>query len=71
MVPIAATKFPNLKIYQGVFENGAYNSNANTSYLDTAIKLANEYPNVVAVVVGTKPGHGFQSESDYSNPAYR
>jgi len=54
VVPIAATEFPNLKIYQGVFENGAYNSNANTTYLDTAIKLANEYPNIVAVVVGNE-----------------
>jgi exo-beta-1,3-glucanase (GH17 family) len=54
VVPIAAAEFPNLKIYQGVFENGAYNSNADTIYLDTAIKLANEYPNVVAVVVGNE-----------------
>jgi exo-beta-1,3-glucanase (GH17 family) len=51
VVPIAAGSFPQLKIYQGVFENSTYNSSGNTAYLDTAIKLANTYPQTVAVVV--------------------
>jgi exo-beta-1,3-glucanase (GH17 family) len=51
IVPIAATSYPNLKIYQGVFENTSYNSSANTAYLDKAISLANQYPKTVAAVV--------------------
>jgi exo-beta-1,3-glucanase (GH17 family) len=51
VVPIAAAQFPQLKIYQGVFENSDFNSSANTTYLDTAISLANNDPNTVAVVV--------------------
>ena len=55
VVPIAAAQFPQLKIYQGVFENADFNSSANTTYLDTAIALANKYPKtVVAVVVGNE-----------------
>jgi exo-beta-1,3-glucanase (GH17 family) len=55
VVPIAAAQFKQLKIYQGVFENSQYNSSANTTYLDTAINLANAYPQtVVAVVVGNE-----------------
>jgi exo-beta-1,3-glucanase (GH17 family) len=55
VVPIAAAQFPQLRIYQGVFENSSYNSSANTSYLDKAISLANSYPHtVVAVVVGNE-----------------
>lgn len=51
VVPIAAGSFPQLKIYQGVFENSTYNSSNNTTYLDIAIKLANTYPQTVAAVV--------------------
>jgi exo-beta-1,3-glucanase (GH17 family) len=51
VVPIAAGQFPQLKIYQGVFENTSYNSSANTTYLDTAISLANTYPKTIAAVV--------------------
>ena len=55
VVPIAAAQFPQLRIYQGVFENSDFNSSANTTYLDTAIALANRYPKtVVAVVVGNE-----------------
>jgi exo-beta-1,3-glucanase (GH17 family) len=55
VVPIAAAQFKQLRIYQGVFENSQYNSSANTSYLDTAVTLANTYPKtVVAVVVGNE-----------------
>lgn len=55
IVPIAAAQFPQLKIYQGVFENSSYNSSANTTYLDTAISLANTYPKaIVAVMVGNE-----------------
>lgn len=55
IVPIAAAQFPQLRIYQGVFENSSYNSSADTSYLDKAIALANTYPaTVVAVVVGNE-----------------
>lgn len=51
IVPIAAAKFPQLKIYQGVFENTSHNSAANKIYLETAISLANAYPNTVAAIV--------------------
>jgi len=51
VVPIAAAQFPQLKIYQGVFENADFNSSANTTYLDAAISLANTYPKTVEVVV--------------------
>jgi exo-beta-1,3-glucanase (GH17 family) len=51
VVPIAAAQFPQLRIYQGVFENADFNSSVNTKYLDTAISLANTYPKTVAVVV--------------------
>ena len=51
VVPIAAANFPQLKIYQGVFESSDFNSAADTTYLDTAISLANNYGNTVAVVV--------------------
>ncbi|MGO9606875.1 MAG: glycosyl hydrolase family 17 protein [Candidatus Binataceae bacterium] len=53
VVPIAKTL--GLKVYQGVFEDATYNSAGTTTYLDTAIKLANAYPNtVLAVVVGNE-----------------
>ncbi len=51
VVPLAASHFPKLKIYQGVFENSEFNSAADTTYLDTAISLANTYPQTVAAVV--------------------
>lgn len=51
IVPIAATSYPNLRIYQGVFEDTSYNSGANKTYLDKAISLANQYPNTVAAIV--------------------
>lgn len=51
VVPIAAAKFPNLNIYQGVFEDGTYNSAGITTYLDTAITLANTYPKTVSMIV--------------------
>jgi exo-beta-1,3-glucanase (GH17 family) len=51
VVPIAAKYFPQFKIYQGVFENAFYNSVANPIYLNTAISLANQYPNTVAAIV--------------------
>jgi exo-beta-1,3-glucanase (GH17 family) len=51
VVPIAAAQFPQLKIYQGVFENAAFNSSADATYLDTAISLANTYPKTVAAIV--------------------
>jgi exo-beta-1,3-glucanase (GH17 family) len=51
VVPIAAAHFPRLKTYQGVFENASFNSSANKTYLDTAIDLANQYPNTVAAIV--------------------
>lgn len=55
VVPLAKTHFPKLKIYQGIFENSDYNSSADTTYLDTAISLANNYPQtVIAVVVGNE-----------------
>ncbi len=55
VVPIAATHFPKLRVYQGVYEDSAYNSSNNTTFLDTAISLANRYPKtVVAVVVGNE-----------------
>jgi len=55
VVPIAAAQFPQLRIYQGVFENSSFNSSADTTYLDTAISLANTYPKtIVAVVVGNE-----------------
>jgi exo-beta-1,3-glucanase (GH17 family) len=55
VVPIAAAHFPQLKIYQGVFEDSTYNSSGNTAYLDTAISLANTYPKtIIAVVVGNE-----------------
>ena len=55
VVPLAAAQFPQLRIYQGVFENSQYNSSANTTYLDTAISLANTYPKtIVEVVVGNE-----------------
>jgi glucan 1,3-beta-glucosidase len=55
VVPIAAAQFPQLKIYQGVFENSSFNSSADTTYLDTATQLANTYPKaIVAVVVGNE-----------------
>ena len=49
VVPIAATM--GLKVYQGVFEDSTYNSAGTTTYLDTAIQLANKYPDTVAAVV--------------------
>jgi glucan 1,3-beta-glucosidase len=53
VVPIAASL--RLKVYQGVFEDATYNSAGTTTYLDTAIRLANTYPNtVLAVVVGNE-----------------
>jgi exo-beta-1,3-glucanase (GH17 family) len=51
VVPIAASDFPKLRIYQGVFEDATYNSGADTTYLDTAIQLANTYPKTVAAIV--------------------
>jgi len=51
VVPIAAAQFPELKIYQGVFENDSFNSSANKTYLDTAADLAYQYPNTVAAIV--------------------
>jgi len=55
VVPLAAAQFPQLRIYQGVFENSQYNSSATTTYLDTAISLANTYPKtIVEVVVGNE-----------------
>jgi exo-beta-1,3-glucanase (GH17 family) len=51
VVPLAAANFPQLKIYQGVFENSAFNSSANMTYLNTAIALANNYPKTVAAIV--------------------
>jgi glucan 1,3-beta-glucosidase len=55
VVPIAAAQFPQLRIHQGVFENTTYNSSADTTYLDTAIALANTYPHTVEeVVVGNE-----------------
>jgi exo-beta-1,3-glucanase (GH17 family) len=55
VAPIAASQFPKLRIYQGVFENCRYNSSADTTFLDTAISLANSYPTtVVTVVVGNE-----------------
>jgi exo-beta-1,3-glucanase (GH17 family) len=55
IAPIAAAQFKQLRIYQGVFENSQYNSAANTTYLDTAVNLANAYPQtVIAVVVGNE-----------------
>lgn len=51
VVPIASAQFPQLKIYQGVFENLDHNSAADKTYLDTAISLANSYPKTVEVVV--------------------
>jgi exo-beta-1,3-glucanase (GH17 family) len=51
---VAATNFPNLKIYQGVWEDTIYNSSGNTTFLDTAISLANTYPNIAGIVVGNE-----------------
>ena len=64
VVPLATAHYPQLKVYQGVYESPQYNSNADTTYLDNAITLANTYANTVsAVVVGNEclPGD--------SNPA--
>jgi len=51
IVPIAASMFPKLSIYQGVFEDDTYNSAGNKTYLDTAIALANKYPKTVSMIV--------------------
>jgi exo-beta-1,3-glucanase (GH17 family) len=51
VVPLAAKYFPKLQIYQGVFEDTTYNSSNTTTYLDTAISLANMYPDTVAAIV--------------------
>jgi exo-beta-1,3-glucanase (GH17 family) len=55
VVPLATEHYPQLKIYQGVYESPTYNSSANTTFLDDAITLANTYANTVsAVVVGNE-----------------
>ena len=45
---------PSLKVWLGVYEDGAFNGAGNKTFLDTAISQANGYPNVEAVVVGNE-----------------
>jgi exo-beta-1,3-glucanase (GH17 family) len=57
VVPLIAENNINLKVYQGVYEGPKYNSGAgaSTKYLDHAVFLANEYPNIIdAVIVGNE-----------------
>jgi glucan 1,3-beta-glucosidase len=55
VVPLATQHYPNLKIYQGVYESPLHNSLADTTFLDDAIALANTYANTVsAIVVGNE-----------------
>lgn len=52
VVPLIAKYYPHtLQVYQGILESPEYNSNANKEYLDTAIQLANQYPDTVAAIV--------------------
>lgn len=45
----------NLTMYQGVYESANYNSsglpNTSTKYLDDAVALANQYPNIITTIV--------------------
>ncbi len=54
VVIVAAANFPNLKIFQGIWEDATYNSAGNKTFLDTAISLANTYGNVSCIVVGNE-----------------
>jgi exo-beta-1,3-glucanase (GH17 family) len=54
IVPLALANKPSLKVWLGVYEDTSYNSNADKTYLDTAISQANTYNNVDVVVVGNE-----------------
>jgi len=51
LVPLAALRYPNLKIYLGIYEDGTNHSGVTQPQLDLAIAQANKYPNTVACVV--------------------
>jgi len=55
LVPLASTSYPKLKIFLGVYEDGANHSGVTQPQLDSAIAQANAYPNtVMGVVVGNE-----------------
>jgi len=55
LVPLASQKYPNLKIYLGIYEDGNNHKGVTQPQLDLAIAQANAYPNtVVCVVVGNE-----------------
>jgi exo-beta-1,3-glucanase (GH17 family) len=72
LVPLSSQKYPKLKIFLGVYEQGYANANSNHDtvtkpQLDLAIAQANQYPNTVkCVVVGNEclPGDATQYPVD-------